>query len=507
MPIDAISPMSAKTPKFFRAFISSSHRYSPRMKATMSQTAPPFKLRLFLFLIVFAGVATVASGAYAHTSEGGFVLLLPTDIYIASGVLAVALTVVLLVFLPENAIRRLFDPIRLWRVRPNKLPLVTSLFSCGFLMWLVFVGLHGPRDPLANPLPLTVWTLWWVGLVFLQGFVGNIWRWINPWTGPVWVLRKLLGIRADVKFPVMLGHSLGLVSFLGFVGFLLADVAPADPSRLARVVVVYWLCHLFGMLVFGPRWEARAEGISMVMRLYGSLAPVGKKTGRRAFGLWGWKIEAGKAPPIGLALLSLLVLGSGSFDGVNETFWWLAQLGINPLEFPGRSEVIWPTLTGLVIGNLALVTIFLSALWLGLRLGNVTTLSLARAFCLFAPTVLPIALGYHFAHYFTSFLVDVQYAIAAASDPWATGRDFLGLGQFYVTTGFFNTQDSVRLLWLCQAGTVVAGHILAVLLAHAVAIRHIGVERGALLSQLPLAIFMIFYTFFGLWLLASPRGF
>jgi len=141
---------------------------------------------------------------------------------------------------------------------------------------------------------------------------------------------------------------------------------------------------------------------------------------------------------------------------------------------------------------------------LGPRLG------LGRAFCLFAPSILPIALGYHIAHYLPSFLVDAQYALAAATDPMARGADYLGLGSFYVTTGFFNTQASVRLIWLTQAGAVVTGHILAVILAHAIALRHFGSERNAAinasLSQVPLAIFMILYTFFGLWLLASPRG-
>ena len=64
----------------------------------------------------------------------------------------------------------------------------------------------------------------------------------------------------------------------------------------------------------------------------------------------------------------------------------------------------------------------------------------------------------------------------------------MGLGQVYVTTGLFNTQESVRVLWLCQAGGVVIGHIVAVLLAHAVAVKHFGTGRAALLSQVPLDI-------------------
>ena len=121
--------------------------------------------------------------------------------------------------------------------------------------------------------------------------------------------------------------------------------------------------------------------------------------------------------------------------------------------------------------------------------------------------ILPIALGYHLAHYLTSFLVDGQYALQAVTDPLDTGADFLGLGQFYVTTGFLNTPHTVRIIWLTQAGAVVTGHVIAILLAHAQAVRTFGTPRRAALSQAPLALFMVLYTFFGLWLLASPRGF
>ena len=57
-------------------------------------------------------------------------------------------------------------------------------------MVLVAAGLLGSRDPLSNPLPLTVWTLLWVGLTLVQGVLGNLWEWINPWLGPYWLARR-----------------------------------------------------------------------------------------------------------------------------------------------------------------------------------------------------------------------------------------------------------------------------------------------------------------------------
>ena len=129
-----------------------------------------------------------------------------------------------------------------------------------------------------------------------------------------------------------------------------------------------------------------------------------------------------------------------------------------------------------------------------------------QALCLFAPTILPIALGYHLAHYLTSAMVDGQYVLMALTDPLGRGADLLGLGPFFVTTGFFNTPGTVKAIWLTQAGAVVIGHVIAILLAHALAVRGQQATWRAVLGQAPLALFMIGYTVFGLWLLASPRG-
>lgn len=121
------------------------------------------------------------------------------------------------------------------------------------------------------------------------------------------------------------------------------------------------------------------------------------------------------------------------------------------------------------------------------------------AFGPLALTTLPIAFAYHVAHYLVSALVNLQYVALAASE-------ILGFGSFYVTTGFLNSKASVDLIFRIQAGSVVIGHVIAVLLAHAVALRLFGDRRRAVVSQIPLAIFMIAYTFLGLWLLAAPKG-
>ncbi len=441
----------------------------------------------------------------AHASEQGFVLLLPTDVYIAAGVASVALTVLVLAVMPARAGEAVFAPLPVVRRGAAGLRHVTSLAAAGVLGFAVWQGFAGPRNPMQNAMPLLTWTVWWVALVSLQGLFGNLWRWVNPWTGVLAVLARITGLRAWRRYPRAWGYWPALGLFLAFAAFLLCDPAPADPARLASVVGLYWYAVLLGVLVFGPAFLVRAEMVTVVMRAYGRMAALGRARGRLALGLWGWQGVARGAPPLSLAVLMVLLLGTGSFDGLNETFWWMGVIGVNPLEFPGRSAVVVQNLVGLIVANLGLLAVLAACLWLGERIAG-TGRGLREAFCLFAPSILPIALGYHVAHYLTAFLVEAQYVAKLIDDPLRRGVHLLGLEDFYVTTGFFNTQDTVRRIWLAQAGAVVVGHVVAILMAHALALRAGADRRRAVLGQAPLAVFMVAYTFFGLWLLASPRG-
>ncbi len=456
-------------------------------------------IRIAVFLVSLA----LALPAFAHVSEQGFVLLLPTDLYIAGGVASVAATVLILMALPPEIVKGFLAPGRLWPRVPARAGLATSMLSALLLLWLVWVGLAGSTDPLKNPLPLGIWTLWWIGLVAVQGVFGDLWRWINPFTGPATVLRRLVP-RPPLRLRDGLGVWPGLGLFLVFMAFLLADPAPTDPSRLAGIVGTYWSLTLLAVLLFGRRWLVTGEFATILMRAFASVGLFGRLRRRTAIGLPGWQVLRKGPVSLSLAVFILCLLGSGSFDGLNETFWWLSVLGINPLAFPGRSAIVNETIAGLLIFNAGLVIAFWLAIWMGevLAQGQGVT----RAVRTFAPSILPIAVGYHIGHYLPTFLVDSQYALAAASDPLARGDDLLGLGTFYVTNGFFNTQATVKVIWLSQAGAVVIGHVLAILLAHGLALRLYQDPKRALLSQLPLAIFMVAYTFFGLWLLASPRG-
>jgi len=448
--------------------------------------------------------------ALAHASDRGFVLLLPTGYYLAGGAIAVAISFLVLAALPaslpgEIAVRRLPS-----FFRPHGRALI-SLASFLVFATLVAAGFIGSRDPLSNPLPLTIWTLLWIGLTLIQGLIGDLWRWVNPWYGPWRLLCALLRLRPNeppLRYPRRLGHWPALLLFLGFAWFELIDPAPDDPRRLAIVVASYFAGNLIAMLLFGYWvWIERGEAISAFFRLVSRFAIFTRDSdGRLSLGLPGARL-ANVNPLAGSAtLLLLLALASVSFDGFSKTFVWLSANGINPLEFPGRTALLGTNTAGLLGAFLALTAVFLFCVWSGHRLaggGGKSTLALAG---LFVWSLVPIALAYHFAHYLTALLVNGQYALVALSDPFGRDWDLFGTAGWQVTPGIVMGSDSAWVLWNLQAGAIIAGHVLAVLVAHMLAARVHRTRREVALSQLPLTVLMVGYTVFGLWLLSTPTA-
>lgn len=457
----------------------------------------------FVFLVAGAGALLVwPNRAVAHASEQGFVLLLPTGAYILSGTIAVIASILLVSVLTTRVLDVVFRPVQFGQgLRFESASGVCSFASALVFLTLIGIGLFGPTDPQGNLLVLTIWNVFWVAFFMVQGLLFDVWRWVNPWFG---LHRLVMGDAPPIyQLPTRLGAWPAVVLFLMFQIFAVADIAPSDPTRLAKVAVSYWIFTFLGMLVFGFKaWSRQVECFSVLFRLIGSLRMVQLRGGFR-IGAPGWRVFSLPTLSVAHAVFCLSILASGSFDGLDETFWWLAKIGINPLEFPGRSAVVWTSTFGLLAANFALIGIFALAVWVGVRCVGA---DFKIAFCAFSVAILPIALGYHFAHFLVSFLVQIQYVFLALGDPFAQGWNLFGLSNTNATTGFLKNSASVKTIWLTQAGAVVMSHVLSVIMTHHTAGNILKRRKEIFIIQVGLSALMIAYTVFGLWLLASPRG-
>ena len=437
-----------------------------------------------------------AGPALAHASGRGFVMLLPTNYVIAGGALAVLASFIAVSLLPRRVFgERHAEPAM---VAPSGLAVAVSLL-CALAIAFIFVsGLRGPNDPAENLLPLSVWTLWWVVIVLLHPLFGNLWGVLNPFTGINAVLMR--GRAPPLSYPDGAGYWPAVLIFFAFAWFQLVYPAPEDRDVLARVLAVYLLFTMLAVLLFGPGcWLRRGDPFGVFLHQLGAAAPRGAKGLR----LPGAGLLALPPLPLSGTLFVLLTLSSISFDGFANTFFWLGLIGVNPLDHPGRTALMGANTTGLLLSFVLLAGLFFGAvlagwLWSGRR-GDFAQLCGRLVYSL-----IPISIAYHFAHYLGDTLVNVQYLAVSLSDPLHTGANLLGFADHRVTASFLNTASGTFAIFSAQTAAVVLGHVIGVAVAHAMLAETASPKGEALRLEAPLAIAMVAYTAFGLWLLAAP---
>ena len=446
----------------------------------------------FILASVMALLLT-AGPALAHASGRGFVMLLPTGYVIWGGALAVLVSFAAVSLLPSRGVHvtRKEEVDGIWIY-------VTSLVSAAVIGFVLWAGLRGPNDPAENILPLAVWTLWWVVIVMLHPVIGNLWAGLNPFTGLHALLR---GSRPPpLNYPAAFGFWPAVLIFLAFAWFQLVYPKPEDRDMLALALSLYLGVTMLMVLLFGPaKWLGKADPFAVFLRQLGAVAPVAR-TGLR----WpGAGLLSLPALPVSGVLFVLLTLSSITFDGFANTFTWLSFAGINPLDYPGRTAMMGANTAGLLAAFAVLALGFYASVALGWRWagrsGDFNSLAGRLVYSL-----IPISIAYHFAHYLSDTLVNLQYLALVLNDPLQNGSDLMGLGHMHVTASFQNTASGALMLFSAQTGAIVLGHVVGVAVAHAMLADRDLPKARLLKLELPLALCMVAYTGFGLWLLAAP---
>lgn len=466
----------------------------------------PVVLSIMIIITMFS-----AAPALAHAGERAQVLLLPTKLYIVGGALAVALSFAAVAFASRQRPHQRRKLILKLGAFPQWLLTAASTASFVFLAILVLAGLFGNPDPLSNPLPPTLWTLWWAGFTMLTVMAGNIWKILNPWIGP-YRLAMRLGQGAPLfDYPAALGCLPALSLFFSFAWFELVYPTPQDPSRLAVAIIVYSLITFTGLILFGPAWLDRGDAFTVFFTMVSRLSPLNWIAHRDNKSVH-MKLELGwpgrwltEGPPLTPTFIAfvLLALSTVSFDGLSRTFAWVGWLGINPLEFPGRTALLLPSTFGLILTFVVLAAAYAIALALGQRFSN-SGLSASEALGSYVLSLVPIAIGFHFAHYLPNLLLDWQYALRGLSDPFAQRWNLLRTAHIHPSSSMAFDHQAITTIYNIQTLLIVLAHMMAVFTAHRIALGRTPSRQRALIGQIPLTILMIGYTVYGLWLLSTP---
>jgi hypothetical protein len=448
--------------------------------------------------VLVAAFALLPGAAFACALPPSVITLLPTGYYIFGAALTVGLTAIL------GSMTRNLPLMQAYLIadRAVRVPVsVTSYISLLCLIGLLLIGFLGPRDPMHNLMTLVFWTGVWVALPLASMIFGNLWRAINPWTAPVQIARTLLGRTGSIGLA-RYGHWPAVLGLAGFAWFQIISLSPDDPAVLAKLAAMYWLMIFALAVAEGDDWLQQGEFLTVFFAYIAKIAPLWAEHAENRARLY---VGAPGAQVLRMPILSrsaiafvTLALAALTFDGLSATFWWLGLIGQNPLEFAGRSAVIWPNTAGLVFVWAATAGLIFAALWLSRRVSGFG-FSAGPVMLSF----LAIAAGYHAAHNLVTLLTTGQYTLAALNDPLFRGDSLLGMPFLYVSFGFLTDGGSITLIYAAQFAAILGAHLLAIMLSLKLSARE-GVVRAA--AHLPMTTLMVAYTILGLWLMSTARG-
>ena len=378
----------------------------------------------------------------------------------------------------------------------------------------VYAGLEGTVAPDRNFALTFVFVTCWLGFPFFSAILGDVFRPFNPWRAIGRLagggFRLIAGQRpAHLAYPERLGRWPAVVGLLavvwlevvygkGGVGF--------DPHTVAVAALVYSGYALAMMAVFGvEEWCERGEVFSVYFGMFGRLGIFGTRDGRlerrRPF-----SAATTWATVPGSAALVIASIATTSFDGGQEGAFkdpleslteWFVDQDISLVTSLRLSGTVFMLLCFALVAGVYL---------LGIR--GMRTVpgapDLAKLRTGFAHTLIPIALAYLVAHYFSFFVFQEQAQFTyLLSDPLGTGTtDLFGTAG----SGVDYTILTANTIWYIQVASLLAGHVMGLVLAHDRALVYWSDYRRATASQYWMLAVMVAFTCFGLYLLSVANG-
>ena len=388
-------------------------------------------------------------------------------------------------------------------LRSTALRLVVGALSAGLLALVFLTALIGEPSSAVNFAPRFVLVIFWVGLVPVQVLLGNVWPVLNPWLAVAdavaWIWRKLgQEWTPPLVYPERLGVWPAAFTLFCFVALELAYAEPASPRALALAIALYSYAMWFGMAAVGRKaWDEHGNGFTVYFGLLARIAPFGEHEGRLVLRV-PFSGLAGAERTAGMLAFIAVMLGSVGYDGLSRApFWQNLRADLERpyiVDEPGTAELLSSglALAGLLGCIFLVASAYLAATTIAERMIE-SDRPLAPEFL---QSLVPIALVYAVAHYFTLLVIEGQYAWPHASDPFGFGWNLFGTADDAVNLA----PISPNLVAYIQVGAIVLGHAAGLAVAHDRAVTILP-ARDALRSQYAMLFMMVLYSTAGLWLL------
>lgn len=460
--------------------------------------------------LALAAVLALPASALAHGLVGKQDLPIPRWLFAwaAAAVLVVSF-VALAVLWPRPRLEGVRE--RPVLTVPAALEVVCGVLGVAAFAITVYAGFAGSQTATANLAPTVVYVLFWVAVPFLTIVVGDVFAAFNPWRafarGAAWVYGRARRGEgpAPMAYPAWLGRWPAALGILLFAWVELVYVSKDDPSQLSTMMLIYAAVQLVGMSLYGIEpWSRNADAFGIYFRLFSMLSPLHW----RARTLYVRPPLSG-APTLdagpGTVALLCTMIGTVSFDGLSQGALWTGQGGIAPdlqqrfvnLGFSGEValEITFTigllTMVGLISGLYRLGVLGMRSVGHG---HDATELSRR-----FVHSLIPIALAYVVAHYFSLLMYQGQAVAYLVSDPLGDGSNVFGTATATINYNLVGANG----VWYVQVFALVLGHATGLTLAHDRALVVYSRVRDATRSQYWMLAVMVAFTSLGLWLLSA----
>jgi len=440
-------------------------------------------LGVMLWLSTAVGRVAAHSGSLRGATRDP--VAVPTWLFLLTGGGVVGVSFLLASFVTD---RRLVAAIHDW-ARPLPTPGrigrgLAGVTGVAILAVTLGVGVAEDATGVRNLAVLVVWVGWWGGYVASTYLLGNSWPALNPFRTVAERLPTL-----SRSYPERLGAWPSVAGLLLLIWVEVTAPLADDARLLATVIAGYTAVTLVGSVVFGPdRWFGSVDPLARAFRLYGRLAPLGVTDGRLRIRLPGSELPDTRLDDTGDVAFVVTLLFVTTYDGFVATGPWAA--GVRAVADAGVPPIV--IYFGAYLVGAGLFYLAYRAAARAGRAGAETYLSAGELARRFAPSLLPIAAGYHLAHNLGSVLVLAPTFVAVAAAPLSpppSPPQLAGL------PGWFGG---------LEFAFVLLGHLLAVWVAHATAYELFPSRLQAVRSQYGVTAVMVCYTMLSLWIVAEP---
>jgi hypothetical protein len=480
------------------------------MRLRRNHTGGRPRLLLLGLAVSITSVLVSPAPALAHGIGG------KTDLPVPRWLFAWAAAVVLVVSFV--ALATLWPKPRLERVRsrvllrlPRALEPICGALGVAVFAVVLYAGFAGEQElPTANLEPTFIYVLFWVGLPFLSLPFGDVFRAFNPWRAiaraGAWLAGRIGSGGAPHPprpYPPWLGRWPAVAGILGFAWLELIYLEKDNPSTLAWLTVAYAVLQLLGMARYGiETWTSRADAFAVYFNLFSRLSPLNWYRDRLELRPLLSGVTSLEQLPGTVPLLAAMI-GSTSFDGLEQGTLWINTLfpelqglfsgfGLGPTAASELSGTVGlPVMVGLIAGFYRLGIRGMHSI--DPRTGD--GLLAAR----FVHTLVPIALAYVVAHYFSLLVYQSQALSYLVSDPLGNGSNIFGTAGGEVDFSVLSPNS----IWYVQVGALLLGHAAGLTLAHDRALVLYRQTRDAVRSQYWMLVVMVGFTSLGLWLLSA----